>query len=260
MSGAEVDSIEYPGAPISGVVVALVQSLERHPSKENLFVASLETGKGKAVCVTAATNLKAGDKVFYGAPGATIPEITPRGATSKKAELGFRDFGEVRSQGMMLSAAELGLPDVDIVDGILALPEDAPLGADALSLYGLGDVLLDVSITPNRGDLLSVLGIARELKGLYPDAVLKPMPGEEHAPGTEAWPVEFGGIALPDDGCLNYHLGLATKVKIAPSPVEIRVALTHLVMRPISNVVDATNYVMLLLGQPLHAFDLNTLP
>jgi phenylalanyl-tRNA synthetase beta chain len=86
------------------------------------------------------------------------------------------------------------------------------------------------------------------------------MPWEEHAPGTESWPVEFGTIALPDDGCLNYHLGLATKVKIAPSPVEIRVALTHLGMRPISNVVDATNYVMLLLGQPLHAFDLNTLP
>jgi phenylalanyl-tRNA synthetase beta chain len=171
----------------------------------------------------------------------------------------MRDFDEVRSEGMMLSAAELGLPDVDIVEGILVLP-DAPLGADALSLYGLGDVLLDVSVTPNRGDLLSVLGVARELKGLYPDAVLKPMPWEKSGPGTGDWPVPFGSISLPDDGCLNYHLGLATNVKIGPSPVEIRVALSHLGMRPISNVVDATNYVMLLLGQPLHAFDLNTLP
>ncbi|MDR2178996.1 MAG: phenylalanine--tRNA ligase subunit beta [Synergistaceae bacterium] len=257
LSGAEVESIEHPEAQVSGVAVARVRSLQGHPSKPNLFVATLETGKGEAVCVTAATNLKAGDKVFYGAPGATIPEVTARG-TSKKAELGLRDFGEIRSAGMMLSAAELGLPDVDIVEGILVLPEDAPLGADALSLYGLGDALLDVSITPNRGDLLSILGMARELKGLYPDAVLKPMP--EHTSGTEDWPVEFGAIALPDDGCLNYHLGLATGVKIAPSPVEIRVTLAHLGMRPISNIVDATNYVMLLLGQPLHPFDLNTLP
>jgi phenylalanyl-tRNA synthetase beta chain len=261
MSGAEVDSIERPGAQISGVAVATVLSLERHPSKENLFVATLETGGKKAVCVTAATNLKAGDKVLYGAPGATLPEITPRGdVTSNKATLGLRDFGEVRSEGMMLSAAELGLPDVDIAEGILVLPEDAPVGTDALSLYGFGDVLLNVSVTPNRGDLLSILGVARELKGLYPDSVLKPMPWEEKTPGTEGWPVEFGAISLPDDGCLNYHLGLATNVKIFPSPVEVRVALAHLGMRPISNVVDATNYVMLLLGQPLHAFDLNTLP
>jgi phenylalanyl-tRNA synthetase beta chain len=154
---------------------------------------------------------------------------------------------------------------VDVVEGILVLPEGTPLGTDALSLYGFGDVLLNVSVTPNRGDLLSVLGLARELKGLYPDSVLKPMPWEEEGSGTNAsgtrdWPVEFGRISLPDDGCLNYHLGLATNVKIFPSPVEIRVALAHLGMRPISNIVDATNYVMLLLGQPLHAFDLNTLP
>ncbi|MDR1648654.1 MAG: phenylalanine--tRNA ligase subunit beta, partial [Synergistaceae bacterium] len=238
----------------------------RPQEKQNLFVATVDTGKNKAVCVTAATNLKVGDKVFYGAPGATLPAVESNGASAHRAgpsgkiELGVRDFGEVRSEGMMLSAAELGLPDVDIVEGILVLPDDAPVGADALSLYGLGDVLLDVSVTPNRGDLLSILGVARELKGLYPDAVLKPMPWEKSAPGTDVWPVPFGAISLPDDGCLNYHLGLATNVKIGPSPIDIRVALSRLGMRPISNIVDATNYVMLLLGQPLHAFDLNTLP
>ena len=133
----------------------------------------------------------------------------------------------------MLSAAELGVPDADIAEGILVLPDDAPIGADALSLYGLGDVLLDVSVTPNRGALLSILGMARELKGLYPDAVLKPMPWENSAHGTGDWPVPFGAIALPDDGCLNYHLGLAANVKIGPSPVEIRIALSRLGMRPI---------------------------
>ena len=251
LSGAEIESLEKPGARIEKVSVAQVVSLEKHPSREALFVARLNTGKGEAVCVTAATNLQNGDKVFYGEPGAILADGT---------ELGHRDFDEVRSAGMMLSAAELGLPDVDIVEGILVLPEEAPIGTDVRGLYGFDDVLMDLSVTPNRGDLLSILGVARELKGLYPEAVLKPFPWEKENPGTSDWPVEFGSISLPDPGCLNYHLGLATGVKIAPSPLEIRVALTHMGMRPISNIVDATNYVMLLLGQPLHAFDLNTLP
>ncbi len=250
MAGAEVEYIERPGAKIGGVVVARVASLDRHPSKESLLVATLETGTTRALCVTAATNLKSGDRVFYGAPGATLADGTV---------LGLRDFDGVRSEGMMLSAAELGLPEVDVVEGILVLPRDAPLGADARSLYGLDDTLLDVSITPNRGDLLSILGMARELKGLFPDSALGPMPWTKQEKEA-AWPVEFGKISLPDPGCLAYHLGLATGVKIGPSPVGIRVALTHMGMRPISNIVDATNYAMLVLGQPLHAFDLNTLP
>ncbi len=252
MAGAEVESIEKTEAKVRGVSVAQVKSLTQHPSKEGLLVAELDTGTGKTVCVTAALNLKTGDKVFYGAPGSTLAD---------GSLLGLRDFGEIQSAGMMLSAAELGLPEVDIVDGILVLPEDAPLGVDSQTLYGLNDTLLDVSITPNRGDLLSILGMARELKGLYPGSVMKPLPWQKA--GTVAandWPVEFGGISLPDPGCLGYHLGLATNVKIAPSPLEVRVALTHSGMRPISNIVDATNYAMLVLGQPLHAFDLNTLP
>ncbi|MDR2523743.1 MAG: phenylalanine--tRNA ligase subunit beta [Synergistaceae bacterium] len=251
MSGAEVESIVRPGSRVSGVVVAHILSLEKHPSRDDLLIASLDTGRGKHACVTAAANMKAGDKVFYGAPGSTLPDIE---------ELGIRDFDGVRSEGMMLSGKEMGLPDVDLTAGLLVLPPGAPLGADALTLYGLGDVLLDISVTPNRGDLLSILGVARELKGLFPSAVLKPMPWDEVLPGDDSWPVEFGSVTLPDPGCLNYHLGLATDVDIGPSPLEIRVALAHLGMRPISNIVDVTNYVMLLLGQPLHAFDLNTLP
>ncbi|MDR1048845.1 MAG: phenylalanine--tRNA ligase subunit beta [Synergistaceae bacterium] len=251
MSGAEVESISRPGAKLSGIRAARVLSLEGHPTRSGLFVAKLDTGRGEAACVTAATNLEAGDKVFYGSPGAVLADGT---------ELGLRDFDGVRSAGMMLSAAEMGLPDVDVTEGILVLPGDAPVGADALSLYGFADTLLDISVTPNRGDLLSALGVARELKGLFPDSVLKSMPWDEDLSGTAEWPVEFGEIALPDPGCLNYHLGLATEVRIGPSPVEIRVALSHLGMRPVSNIVDVTNYVMLTLGQPLHAFDLNTLP
>ncbi|MDR2527682.1 MAG: phenylalanine--tRNA ligase subunit beta [Synergistaceae bacterium] len=256
LSGAEVESIIHPGERISGVVTARVLSLEKHPARNGLLIASLDTGKGKYVCVTAAVNVKVGDMVFYGAPGSTLPGAEP----GEKIEMGVRDFDGVRSEGMMLSGGELDLPDVDLTVGVLELPSDVPLGADALTLYGLGDALLDISVTPNRGDLLSVLGVARELKGLFPDAALKPMPWDENLSGGDQWPVEFGFVALPDPDCLNYHLGLATGVKIGPSPLEVRVALAHLGMRPISNIVDVTNYVMLLLGQPLHAFDLNTLP
>ncbi|GHV33014.1 phenylalanine--tRNA ligase beta subunit [Synergistales bacterium] len=274
LSGAEVEYISRPEAKIKGVTVARVDSLKKHHAKEHLLVAELNTCKGEVVCVTAAKNLKPGDMVFYGAPGSTLAD---------GKELSARSFDGVESAGMMLSAAEMGLPDVDIVEGILTLPKDALVGSDATTLYGFGDTLLDVSITPNRGDLLSVLGMARELHGLFPDSELLPMPWEAETteetieqpiefgsisplrngarPRLAAeWPIEFGSISLPDPGCINYNLGLATDVTIAPSPVDVRVALSHLGMRPISNIVDATNYVMLTLGQPLHAFDLNTLP
>lgn len=250
MTGAEVEYIEKKGESLSGISVAQVEELMQHPTKENLLVAHLKAGKGQVTCVTAATNLKAGDNVFYGAPGAVLHDGT---------RLSVRDFDGVQSAGMMLSGAELGLPEVDTVHGILVLPSDAPVGADAKTLYGLNDTLLDVSVTPNRGDLLSVLGVARELKGLYPESTLKPLPWQT-LEQVEEWPVDFQTISLPDSGCLCYRLGLATGVSIGPSPLEVRVALAHMGMRPLSNVVDATNYTMLLLGQPMHAFDLNTLP
>ncbi|MDR1741730.1 MAG: phenylalanine--tRNA ligase subunit beta [Synergistaceae bacterium] len=254
MAGAEVESIER--RDISGVTVARIASLDRHPTKGHLFVAKLDTGlpeKRDAVCVTAATNLKAGDMVFYAAPGAVAAGLP---------ELAVRDFDGVTSDGMMLSAEELGLPEIGLEEGILRLPGDAPIGAEAGVAYGIRDTLLNVSVTPNRGDLLSVLGMAREINGLFSGSdglALKPMPWKTHEQAAK-WPIDFGDISLPDPGCVNYHLGLAVGVNIAPSPLDVRIALTHMGMRPISNVVDATNYVMLVLGQPLHAFDLNTLP
>ncbi|NLL36269.1 MAG: phenylalanine--tRNA ligase subunit beta [Fretibacterium sp.] len=252
MSGAEVEGIERPAGTMKGVLVAEVKKLEPHPTRDQLLLAALDLGGPEARCVTGAHNLKVGDRVFYAPPGAVLPDGT---------SLGTRDFGGVASQGMLLSGEELSLSEIDDGSGILVLPQDAPLGTDARTLYGLDDVVLDVSITPNRGDLLSLAGMARELKGLFPDSVLKtvlpPTPGS-----LKEWPVEFQfqNISLPDPGCLCYHLGLATGVRIGPAPLEARVALLRMGMRPISNVVDATNYAMLMLGQPLHAFDLNTLP
>ena len=223
MAGAEVEGIARPAGKLKGVVAARIVSLEPHPTRETLLVAKLDAGCGEAVCVTNADNMRAGDRVFYAPPGSTLPDGTT---------LGVRDFYGLESAGMMLSASELGLPEVDPADGILILPADAPVGAEARTLYGLADTILDVSITPNRGDLLSVWGVARELRGLFPDAKL-------HAPqcleaGTSEkgrdWPdaQKFGTIALPDPGCLCYHLGLATGVAMGPSPLAVRVALAQL--------------------------------
>ena len=252
LSGTEVESMTRPEGKLKSVVVARIETLEKHPTDGHLLVAHLNSGAGRPhLCVTSARNMKQGDLVFYAGAGSVLPDGT---------ELGMRDFAGVESAGMMLSAAELGLPDVDSPDGLLILPSDAPVGTEATALYHIGDTLLDVSITPNRGDLLSVVGVARELKGLFPDSTLtlpywlRPLEQEK------AWTEDFGAISLPDKGCLCYRLGLATGAKMGPSPLTARVDLCHLGMRPLVNAVDVTNYVMLTLGQPLHAFDLNTLP
>ena len=250
-SGAEIEGITYTAGKMKGVVVARVDALEAHPTEGKYLVAHLNTGRGEHVCVTSATNIKKGDLVFYAGAGAVLPN---------GMELGKRDFSGVESFGMMLSAAELGLHDVDDPSGLLVLPSDAMPGDKAESLYHIGDVVLDVSITPNRGDLLSVLGMAREIKGLYPKSTLKTPEWLRPLKQDKEWPEEFGKISLPDKDCLCYRLGLATGAKMAQSPLTAKIDLAHLGMRPIINAVDVTNYVMLMLGQPLHAFDLNTLP
>ena len=250
-SGAEVEGITYTAGKIKGVVAARIDALEPHPTEKKYLVAHLNTGTGEHVCVTSATNVKKGDLVFYAGAGAVLPN---------GMELGTRDFHGVESFGMMLSAEELGLHDVDDPSGLLILPNDARPGDKAENLYHIGDVILDVSITPNRGDLLSILGMAREIKGLYPKSVLNTPEWLTPLKQDKEWPEEFGNISLPDKGCLCYRLGLATGAKMAPSPLTIKIDLAHLGMRPIINAVDVTNYVMMMLGQPLHAFDLNTLP
>ena len=250
-SGSEVESITYTAGKMSGVVAAKIDALEAHPSDPKYSVAHLDTGNGRKVCVTSAHNMKAGDMVFYAGEGSTLPDGTV---------MGTRDFHGVLSYGMMLSAEELGLHDVDDPRGLWILKDDARPGDMAGSLYHLGDVILDVSITPNRGDLLSLLGMAREIKGLYPKSTLRTPEWLRPLKQDKEWTEDFGKISLPDKGCYAYRLGLATGAKVTDSPLTAKVDLAHLGMRPINNAVDVTNYIMLMLGQPLHAFDLNTLP
>ena len=250
-SGSEVEGITHCAGKMKGVVAAKIDALEKHPTESKYYVAHLDTGIGRKVCVTSAKNMHQGDMVFYAGEGAVLPDGTV---------MGTRDFHGVMSYGMMLSAEELGMHDVDDPSGLLILPRDAQAGDDARKLYHIGDVILDVSITPNRGDTLSLLGMAREIKGLYPHSRLKIPHWMEQLHQTEKWCEDFGSISLPDKGCFCYRLGLATGAKISGSPLTAKIDLAHLGMRPINNAVDVTNYVMLMLGQPLHAFDLNTLP
>ncbi|MBQ9574007.1 MAG: phenylalanine--tRNA ligase subunit beta [Synergistaceae bacterium] len=250
-SGSEVESITRTAGKMNGIVAARIDALEVHPKDSKYFIAHLNTGTGEHVCVTSAHNMKKGDMVFYAGEGSILPDGT---------EMGTRDFLGVESFGMMLSAEELGLHDVDDPSGLLILPNDARPGDNAESLYHISDVILDISITPNRGDLLSHLGTAREIKGLYPKSTLKTPEWLRPLKQDKEWSEDFGKISLPDNGCYAYRLGLATGAKISGSPLTAKIDLAHLGMRPINNAVDVTNYIMLMLGQPLHAFDLNTLP
>ena len=250
-SGAEVESITHCAGKMKGVVAAKIIALDVHPTEHKYFVATLDTGAGRHLCVTSAKNMHVGDLVIYAGEGSILPD---------GSLMTTRNFAGVNSAGMMLSAEELGLHDVDDPSGLLILPHDALPGSDAKTLYHIGDTVLDVAITPNRGDLLSHLGVAREIAGLFPNSSLMTPHWLEPLFQSKPWSEHFGTISLPDKDCFAYRLGLATGAKIGPSPLTPRIDLAHLGMRPINNAVDVTNYVMLMIGQPLHAFDLNTLP
>lgn len=248
-TGTEVESLSRPCGRLKNVVIARVERLDPHPEADNLLLVRLDRGMGKSLCVTAARNLSVGDLVCYAPPGARLVD---------GAVLGEREFSGVVSEGMLLSAAELGVADVKTEEGILRLPARYRIGDDAAAVLGLDDEILELSITPNRGDLLSLLGVAREVHALVPGSQLKEF--EIEVPqGDGSWPVDFRGISLADEGCPLYGLGFVDDVTIAPSPVETRIRLALLGQRPVSNVVDATNLTMLFLGQPLHAFDFDRL-
>lgn len=248
-TGSEVEGMETPVPLFRGALTARVASIVPHPGRNDLFVLDVQAGARRGLCATAAKNLSAGDIVPWGPPGCTLAD----GST-----ISTRDFDGVVSEGMVLSAEEIGLPEIADEFGILRLGRDIETGRDARAALGLDDTILELSITPNRGDLLSMTGIAREIFAVIPGSKLKPLdlvcpPEAVSIPG-------FKGITLEDDGCSLYALGSIEGVRIAPSPLAVRVRLVLAGMRPVSNIVDATNIVMLLTGQALHAFDAARLP
>src|SRR5215212_130572 len=245
MSGTEVEAVIEVGAEWEGISVATVVSLEPHPDADKLFVAKLDVGGQSAVTVvTGATNLSVGAQVPYIRPGGRLPG----GKTIEAAEL-----RGVLSAGMVCSADELGLsPDRS---GIYVLDEQIENGTDLKHLFS--DTVLDLYITPNRPDTMSVEGVAREVHAITgaPFCRVQTAPPSGSVPSSEKI-----NVSVPDpDLCRRFTAAYTANVTIGPSPLWLQRRLHLAGVRPISNVVDATNYTMLELGQPQHAFDADAL-
>jgi len=252
MAGLPVDAIERVGGTWDRalVCVGLVTEVNPHPNADRLRLATVDLGGGERhTVVCGAPNVAAGQKVAFARAGARLID----GHTGKEAVLKPAVIRGVESAGMVLSEKELGLSDSH--EGILELPADAPVG-QPLADY-LGDIVFDVSVTPNRPDLLSVLGVAREVAALTGAALREPDP----AFAADGAPIEGRvQVQIKDpDLCPRYVATLVEGVKIGPSPAWMQERLNAAGQRPINNVVDVTNYVMLELGQPLHAFDYDRL-
>ena len=248
MAGNEVGDVEIVGADLDPerLVVGHVLSVDPHPNADRLRLPTVDIGNGEtATVVCGAPNVAAGQKIAFAKEGAML--INPR--SGKPAALKPATIRGVRSSGMVCSVLELGLGDDH--EGILVLDDDAPVGVPLIEY--LGDAVLDVEVTPNRPDCLSILGIAHEVAALTGAAVTEPDLSypENDTPIESQAKVE---IADPDL-CFRYTATLIHGIQIAESPSWMQDALTKAGLRPINNIVDITNYVMLEYGQPLHAFD-----
>lgn len=245
MSGTEVGGIQTIGGNWENIAVGQVSALTKHPNADRLLLATVDLGKENFQVICGAPNIKTGQKVPFAGVGAEL--IDP--GTGQPTKLKTARIRGVVSEGMVCSEKELGISDRH--EGIVVLPEDAPVGTP-LAEY-LGDVIFDLKITPNRPDCLSVIGIAREVAALTEKRVRLP----EVSYDEQARPIgEFISIEIVDpDLCRRYCASLVTEVKVKPSPRWMQERLLSSGVRPINNVVDITNYVMLEYGQPMHAFD-----
>ena len=253
MIGIEVEGVEKLGGELDGVVVAQVITKDKHPNADKLTVCFVNDGKNGRQIVCGAQNFKAGDKVPLILPGYSLP--------GKPGEPPFTiKVGKIRgveSHGMMCSPQELGLGDQ--VEGLLILREDATVGqpfAEYLGRMG-SEVVYDLEITPNRPDLNSVIGIAREISAVTGNPLKLPRITLSET-GTHF--EELVAVRIEDaELCPRYAARVVRGVKIGPSPDWLKSTLEKVGIRSINNVVDVTNYVMLEVGQPLHAFDYHLL-
>ncbi len=244
---AEVESVEVIGAQWDPerIRVALVVAVEPHPNADRLRLATVETGTGLQQVVCGAPNLAVGQKVAFATEGAALMD----GHTGEPTKLKLRPIRGVDSAGMVLSERELGLSEDH--EGILVLPDDAVVGRPLVEQ--LGDVLFDISTWANRADLLGVVGLAREAAALTGKVLREP-----DRSYTESGPPVASLLAIEvadPDLCPRFTASVIQGVTVGPSPAWMQERLLHHGMRPINNVVDITNYVMLETSQPLHAFD-----
>lgn len=250
MSGSKVECFEQENAGVNNVVVGKILSIEKHPDADKLVVCQVDIGREEPVqIVTGASNLKEGDLV----PAALHNSSLPNGMNIKKGKL-----RGAASNGMLCSLGELCLTQHDfpyaIEDGIFVLQEDCKPGQDICSAIGLNDTKVEFEITSNRPDCFSVIGLAREAAATF---------GKElclHTPCVKAGNGDCTGMldvkVEEPDLCKIYSARIVKNVRVKPSPRWMRERLRAMGVRPINNIVDITNYVMLEYGQPMHAFDL----
>jgi phenylalanyl-tRNA synthetase beta chain len=245
LKGAHLEALERPWAGLSGVVVARVLDVRDHPDSEKLCVADVDAGEGPVQVVVGIRNMAPGDLVPWARPGARVPVLDE--------PLGVRTLRGETSNGMLCSPWELAVSH-EHRSGILLLPDDLPVGADVAHALGLDDEVLDLEIESNRPDLLSILGIAREVAAatgaplVIPDTAVP----EGDEPAGSIVTVETKDA----EGCPRYLARVIRGTGEGRTPLAVQARLTACGVRPISAIVDATNLVMLEFGQPLHAFDL----
>ena len=238
--GFPVDAVETRPT-ITGVVVGRIDKIEKHPNADRLVVCTVDVGaERKLTIATAATNVAEGQVIPVATIGAKLPELT----------IEPRKMRGVASEGMLISAGELALEADWFEDGILQIERDLPLGANAIDLLGLADPVLDVDVTPNRVDAMSMLGLARELAASFGVPLREPSTAVTTNGETDDVRVTLESV----DGrrYVAQRVG-GLSVKTAPAWIRLRLALAG--QRPINNLVDISNFVMLEVGQPLHFFD-----
>jgi len=252
MLGLEVEGVQKISGAFDGIVVAQILTRDPVPGSDKLSVCKVNDGKSERTIICGAQNHKPGDKVPLILPNFALP-MKP--GDKEPFVIKERKVFGITSQGMMCSPQELGLPDQ--VDGLLILPGDAPVGKPFGEYLGRtgGDVVYDLEVTPNRPDLNSVIGIAREIAAVTGNPLkipeIKISESKEKVSKYIAVIIEDNVVEL----CPRYTARVVENVKIGPSPDWLRSTLEKVGIRSISNVVDVTNYVMLETGQPLHAFD-----
>jgi len=245
MLGLEVDSVEELFVELEHITTARVTEVNKHPDADKLTVCSVDTGTEIVQVVCGAPNVRAGMLTAIAKPGDKLPD----GTKIKKAKV-----RGVASAGMLCSARELGLSHEH--EGILDLNDQLATGMSIPEALGLRDTVIEVDLTPNRSDCASVRGIAREV-GSFVGGNLKPLvPSVTKLTGKD---VGYEIVIEAPDLCPRYTARKLTNVTIGPSPLWMQQRLTAVGMRPINNIVDITNYVMLESGQPLHAFDFTTI-
>src|SRR6476660_8545563 len=245
MSGVEIEGIQKRGADFDKVVVAQITDSKPHPNADRLTVCVVDDGSGtKRQIVCGAKNYRVGDKVPLALPGA---ELTG-GLTIRASKL-----RGVESEGMLCSAKELGV--AEDATGLLILSPEAKIITPIRDLFPV-DTILDVEITPNRGDLLSQLGLAREIAALVGQPLRLP---KQQAAGDAPALQKSGVTIAATRECPFFSLRKIDNVKVGPSPQWLRAKIESVGVRSINNIVDISNFVMLELGQPTHAFDADKL-